>query len=79
MSNPRTALNGLLTLLRVFTGAAAQVAVMTQPLEPHDGLHLKAAEGWIGLGDCASANDELEQIAAASRPHPDVLQFRWEI
>jgi len=50
-----------------------------KPLEPPDLLHLRAAEGWVGLGDYAAANDELEQIAAASRAHPDVLQLRWRI
>jgi len=48
-------------------------------LQPPDSLHLQAAEGWIGLGDYAAANDELEQIAAANRAHPDVLQLRWRI
>jgi hypothetical protein len=45
-------------------------------LRPPDSHHLQAAEGWIGLGNYAEANDELEQIAAANRAHPDVLQFR---
>ena len=49
------------------------------PLEPPDRIHLQAAEGWIGLGNFAEANDELEQIAAANRAHPDVLQLRWRI
>ena len=49
------------------------------PLEPPDSLHLRAAEGWIGLGNYADANEELEQIAAANRAHPDVLQLRWRI
>ena len=52
---------------------------MMPPLQPPDSLHLQAAEGWIGLGDYAAANDELEQISAASRAHPDVLQLRWRI
>jgi predicted Zn-dependent protease len=52
---------------------------MIQPLEAPDALHLQAAEGWIGLGNYADANDELEQIAAANRAHPDVLQLRWRI
>lgn len=52
---------------------------MIQPLESPDSLHLQAAKGWIGLGNYADANDELEQIAAASRAHPDVLQLRWRI
>ena len=52
---------------------------MIQPLEAPDALHLQAAEGWVGLGDCAAAEDELEQISPASRAHPDVLQLRWRI
>ena len=50
-----------------------------KPLVPPDSHHLQAAEGWIGLGDYAAANDELEQISPASRAHPDVLQLRWRI
>jgi len=50
-----------------------------KPLAPPDCLHLQAAEGWIGLGDYAEANEELEQIAAANLAHPDVLQLRWRI
>jgi hypothetical protein len=50
---------------------------MIQPLEAPDSIHLQAAEGWIVLGNYAEANDELEQIAAANRAHPDVLQLRW--
>ena len=52
---------------------------MTSSLQPPDSFHLQAAEGWIGLGSYAEANDELEQIAAANRAHPDVLQLRWRI
>jgi predicted Zn-dependent protease len=52
---------------------------MTEPLQPPDRLHLQAAEGWIGLGNYAEANDELDQIAAANRARPDVLQLRWRI
>ncbi|MCX6927107.1 MAG: tetratricopeptide repeat protein [Verrucomicrobia bacterium] len=52
---------------------------MMPPLVPPDSLHLQAAEGWVGLGDYASANDELEQFSPASRAHPEVLQLRWRI
>jgi hypothetical protein len=48
-------------------------------LRPPDSIHLQAAEGWIGLGNYADANEELEQIAAANHAHPDVLQLRWRI
>ena len=52
---------------------------MTPPLQPLDAGHLQAAEGWVGLGDFAAANSELEEITPASRAHPDVLQLRWRI
>ena len=50
-----------------------------KPLEPPDSIHLKAAEGWLGLGDLISANDELEQITPEFRVHPAVLFVRYEI
>ena len=52
---------------------------MIQPLQPPDSLHLQAAEGWIGLGNYAETNEELENITAENRAHPDVLQLRWRI
>ncbi|MDB4668759.1 tetratricopeptide repeat protein [bacterium] len=42
-------------------------------------MHLKAAAGWIQLGDYDSANEELENIRAEWRAHPDVLDLRWFI
>ena len=42
-------------------------------------MHLNAAAGWIQLGDYDSANDELENIRAEWRAHPDVLDLRWFI
>lgn len=44
-----------------------------------DKRHLEAAEGWLGLGDWASANAELEEISPKMRAHPDVLLLRCEI
>jgi predicted Zn-dependent protease len=52
---------------------------MTPPLQPPDCFHFQAAEGWIGLGDYNAATEELEQITAANRDDPDVLQLRWRI
>lgn len=52
---------------------------MIPPLQPPETIHLQAAEGWVGLGDFAAANNELEEISPASRAHPDVLQLRWRI
>ena len=48
-------------------------------LQHPDPMHLKAAAGWIQLGDYDSANDELEKIRAEWREHPDVLDMRWFI
>jgi tetratricopeptide (TPR) repeat protein len=48
-------------------------------LEPPDSLHLRAAEGWLGLGDLVSASDELEKIQPQLRAHPAVLMTRCNI
>jgi predicted Zn-dependent protease len=40
---------------------------------------LRAAEGWIGLGDWRSANEELEAIAPELHGHPWVLHRRWDV
>ena len=52
---------------------------MMPDLQQLDAIHLRAAEGWVGLGDFAAANDELEKISQTNRAHPDVLQLRWRI
>jgi hypothetical protein len=36
---------------------------MMPDLQQPDALHLRAAEGWIGLGDYLAANQELEPVA----------------
>ena len=41
--------------------------------------HLNAAEGWLGLGDWQSADDELEAITPELRAHPEVLEVRWQV
>lgn len=48
-------------------------------LEPPDSLHLKAAEGWLELGNQLEANEELEKISPQLRVHPAVLVLRWQI
>ena len=53
----------------------AKLAQLKHP----DPMHLKAAVGWIQLGDYDSANEELENIRAEWRGHPDVLDLRWFI
>src|SRR5580765_8485196 len=44
-----------------------------------DKWHLYAAQGWVGLGDHAQANEELEKIAPELSGHPDVLEVRLRI
>jgi tetratricopeptide (TPR) repeat protein len=48
-------------------------------LETPDLHHLKAAEGWLELGDVVSASNELEEITPQMRAHPAVLSLRYEI
>ncbi len=50
-----------------------------KPLEPPDSLQLRAAEGWLGLGDTLSASNELDEISPEARAHPAVLLVRYEI
>lgn len=44
-----------------------------------DQRYLEAAQGWLGLGDHVEANNELDNITAAFRAHPDVLKVRYEV
>jgi len=48
-------------------------------LEPPDSHYLRAAEGWLDLGNCKEANEELKQIGLQERFHPQVMLVRWEI
>ena len=48
------------------------------PLEPPDVHHLRAAQGWLELGNDQEAIVELERVAPELRDHPDVLELRWQ-
>ncbi len=48
-------------------------------LEPQDIIRLRAAEGWLELGNYAEADAELDNISAKLRAHPDVLKARWGV
>jgi predicted Zn-dependent protease len=50
-----------------------------KPLEPPDSHHLRAAIGWMELGNADAANEELERITPQRLRHPDVLEIRWHI
>lgn len=49
-----------------------------QPLEPPDSHHLRAALGWLELGNAAEADAELEKIAPVLQTHPIVLAVRYD-
>jgi len=44
-----------------------------------DGHHLRAAQGWVELGNPLEAKEEVEQIAPQFHGHPDVLEVRWHL
>ena len=48
-------------------------------LEGPDFHHLRAAQGWLELGDATSADAELERISEPARDRPEVLDTRWLI
>lgn len=48
-------------------------------LEPPDTHHLRAAEGWLELGNAREATEELNRISTAGHEHPGVLEVRWSI
>jgi tetratricopeptide (TPR) repeat protein len=50
-----------------------------KPLEPPDSHHLRAALGWLELGNPVEANEELDKIASPLRVHPAVLAVRYEV
>lgn len=50
-----------------------------QPLEPPDIHHVRAALGWLELGNPAEAGDEIARVSAANLNHPDVLEVRWAV
>jgi len=43
-----------------------------------DIMHMKAAEGWLELGNYLEADRELDEITPELRAHPDVLLKRCE-
>ena len=50
---------------------------MIGKLDQENQRHLDAAEGWFGLSDHLTANEELEQITPQLRAHPFVLEMRY--
>ena len=48
-------------------------------MQPPNSTHLKAAEGWLELGNYQEAFDELDEIDLELHVHPDVLEMRLRI
>lgn len=48
-------------------------------LDTTDIRSLRAAEGWLELGNASEAAAELESIPSELREHPAVLEMRWQI
>jgi predicted Zn-dependent protease len=50
-----------------------------EPLEHPHAFLLAAAQGWVELGDCREAANELDRLPPELHQHPDVLELRWQI
>lgn len=50
-----------------------------KPLRLPDRHQVRAAQGWLELGNHLEANEELEKITPQFRSHPDVLKVRCQI
>lgn len=49
------------------------------PLSYADAHRLRAAQGWLELGDHKSAAEELQHIGSESQEHPLVLMLGWHV
>jgi hypothetical protein len=56
-----------------------QASAVMNALEPPDIHYLRAACGWLLLGDDVEAAEELKRIDTQFRSHPDVLEVRWQL
>ena len=64
---------------RTFRGFDVRNVSQLPKFSRADQLHLDAAQGWLGLGDIASANNELDEITREFQDHPAVLLVRCDI
>jgi tetratricopeptide (TPR) repeat protein len=55
------------------------VKPVLKPLSIENARYLRMAEGWLELGDAASALNELDEITSAEQTHPAILQMRYTI
>lgn len=49
------------------------------PLDYPDRHFVRAAEGWLELGDSAEAARELRLVSREGAGHPDVLELHWRL
>ena len=50
-----------------------------EPLKTANIHRLRAAEGWLELGNAAEARGELAEVSREQREHPDVLEMSWSL
>jgi Flp pilus assembly protein TadD len=48
-------------------------------LPPPDHHHVRAAEGWLELGNPTEAGEELQRVSAAQRDSAEVLEAWWRV
>src|ERR1044071_1726377 len=58
---------------------SSSVPFTMKPLVDSDLRQVRAAQGWLELGDYLSADAELDEITPELRAHPDVLKVRWGV
>jgi len=51
----------------------------SQELQPSDIHHLRAAVGWLELGNPSEAGEDIARISSGGLDHPSVLKVRWHI
>ena len=52
---------------------------MSRLLQSPDNFLLRAAHGWLELGNHIEADVELDKVTLQLRAHPDVLKGRWKV
>ena len=50
-----------------------------QTLTHSDMHHLRAAKGWLDLGNLNESRSELELISTPQYNHPEVMEIRWNL
>jgi len=65
--------------LEFSAGAMLAGPAVMKAIEPPDLHHLRAASGWLLLGNDLEATEDLERISPQLRAHPDVLEVRWQL